>query len=377
MDDKIKNMYKKEEKVIFEEYQNAYILPRLIKNDGSGWGLGGVLESSKKFVELSAYHGGWIDQGGYYDFDDFEENNEHVIYMGLFFKHWGHFLVDLLPRLWFVSSYPETAKKCKIAYIGEEKPDGNYLLLLNLLGIKEEQLIHITKPTLFNKVIVPAYSCRPCIWFTDEYVKMFDTIVKNALKDYIVPNNFKNIDKVYFSRTAFSKAKKTEFGEKMIEQVYKENGYNILYPEKLTLFDQIYIWNKAEHIACLNGSIPLNLVFCMNKNLKIDILNKTSAVHLNLYLYLLMREVTYNHIQVYLEPYKFFTSSLGSGPFLLSITSEFRDYLNANNLNNHYSIYTIYINNIVHFIKYTYYIVNPIHHMKMLIYPLYKRIKKR
>ena len=90
-----------------------------------------------------------------------------------------------------------------------------------------------------------------------------------------------------------------------------------------------------------------------------------------------MREVTYNYIQVYLEPYKFFTPSLGAGPFLLSITSEFRNYLNANNLNNNYSIYTIYINNIVHFIKYTYYIVNPIHHIKMLIYPLYKRIKNR
>lgn len=376
MNNKIKKMHKKEDKIKYEEYDNGFILPRKIVDKAPGWGLGGVLDSNRLFVELSAYHGGWIDQGGYYEFDDYEVSDETIVYMGLFFKHWGHFLVDLLPRLWFISSYPEIANKCKIAYIGEDEPKGNYLLLLNLLGIKEKQLIHITEPTQFKKIIVPAYSCRPCIWYSEEYVKMFDTIVDNALEDYQVPDNLQDIDKVYFSRTALSKAKSTEFGEKMIENVYKDNGYNILYPEALTLYDQVYIWNNAKHIACLNGSIPLNLVFCMNKYLRIDILNKTSAIHLNPYLYLLMREVTYNHINVYIQPFKFFTPSLGSGPFLLSVTQEFRNYLKENNLNNNYSLYTIYINNIFNFIKYTYRIINPIYRIKMLIYPLYTLIKK-
>lgn len=371
----ISKMYKREDKIIVEEYINAYVLPRKIADNGPGWGLGGVLDSSKQFVELSAYYGGWIDQGGYYDFNQYDIYDDTVIYMGLFFNHWGHFLVDLLPRLWYISSYPNVANKVKIAYIGEDKPAGNYLMLLNILGVKEEQLIHITKPTLFNKVIVPEYSCRPCIWYSDEYVNMYNTIVHNVLKDYQVPIHLKDIDKVYFSRAAFSKAQGTEFGEDMIEDVYKDNGYTILYPERLSLYDQIYIWNHANTIACLNGSIPLNLVFCMNENLHIDILNKTSALHLNPYLYLLMRNVKYNHIDVYIEPYKWVKTTLGSGPFLLSITKQFRDYLTINHMNNKYSVMNIYIHNCINIMKYTYRLINPMFRLKMLIYPLYKKIK--
>lgn len=375
MDSKINNMHKKEDKVIYEEYDNGYILPRKMIDSVPRWGLGGVLDSSCQFVELSAYHGGWIDQGGYYNFDSDDTSDDTVIYMGLFFKHWGHFLVDLLPRLWFISSYPEISKKCKIAYIGEDKPSGNYLLLLNLLGIKEEQLIHITKPTQFKHIIVPAYSCRPCIWYTDEYVNMFNTIVDHALKDNQVTIHLINIDKVYFSRTAFGKASGTEFGEDMIESIYKDNGYTILYPEKLSLYDQIYVWNHAKTIACVNGSIPLNLVFCRNKDLKLTILNKTSVLHLNPYLYYLMREVQYEHIDVYIEPYKWNKPNLGSGPFLMSITSSFIDYLNKNNMNIKYSSINILMNNCMNMMKYTYKLINPVYRLKMFIYPLYKELK--
>lgn len=367
---KIDGMYKRKSKLIVKECNNAYILPRKYKKDGPGWGLGGVVDNNNNFIDLSSYHGGWIDQGGYYDFDEYSFIDETVIYMGLFFKHWGHFLVDLLPRLWYLARSSSSNENFKVAYIGEEEPDGNYLELFELIGINNSQLIRISTPTQFTKIIIPEFSCRPCIWFTDEYVAMFDKIVTNALKMVSVPDYLKNINRVYFSRTNLKKAKMTEFGEKLIENIYKNNDYLIISPEELNLKEQIYIWNNANEIICLNGTIPINVVFSMNKNLQLTILNKTSLEHLNLYLFLLMRKVEYEFVDVYIELFKNIPKSIGTGPFLLSITKEFRNYLNKNQLVNNYSLLYIYICNIINGAKYCYAIIN----LRKIKYWLYKKI---
>ncbi|WP_300629659.1 glycosyltransferase 61 family protein [uncultured Thomasclavelia sp.] len=368
--DKIDKMYKRKKKPIVKEYDCAYILPRKFVKNGPGWGSGGVVDKNKNFIDLSAYHGGWIDQGGYYDFNEYSFVNETVVYMGLFFKHWGHFLVDLLPRLWYLAQYSSSNENIKVAYIGEETIDGNYLELFELIGINKSQLIRISTPMQFSKIIIPEFSCRPCIWYTDEYVFMFNKIIKNALKIVSVPDYLKNLDKVYFSRTTLKKAKLTEFGERLIENIYRDNDYLIVSPEKLNLKEQIYIWNNASEIVCLNGTIPINVVFSMNQNLQLIILNKTSLCHLNLYLFLLMRQVKYEYVNVYIELFKNIPKSIGSGPFLLSVTKEFRNYLKKNQLINNYSLLYIYRHNIINGIKYCHSIVN-INKMK---YWLYKKI---
>lgn len=79
-------------------------------------------------------------------------------------------------------------------------------------------------------------------------------------------------------------------------------------PEKLSLEEQIYIWNNADEIACINGTIPLNVVFSKNKNLKLTVLNKTSISHENPYILLQFREIKADFIGVYKEPFKNYLS---------------------------------------------------------------------
>ena len=354
------NMYKSEQKVELVELECGIILPRKFIGKDPMWGLGGVCDKSNIFAEISAYHGGWIEQGGSYDYpiEDEKYCKGTVIYMGLFFKHWGHFLMDLIPRLWYPAIYPIFNDQVKVAYIGEEEPEGNYLEFLNLVGIKSEQLIHITQPTRFEKVIVPAYSCRPCIWYTEEYVNLFNTVINNALKNYNIPNYLSKIDKVYFTRKNLNKAKGSEFGENLIEQCFVNNGYISISPELLSLRDQIYIWNYSKEIACLNGSIPLNVIFSTNNSLKLIILNKTSLLHKNMYFYLLIRNVHHEFIDVYYEPFKGIPSSLGAGPFLLKITNDMQRYMKDNGLSICCNRNVIIKHNIFNLVKYCFSIIN-------------------
>lgn len=104
---------------------------------------------------------------------DEEHIDEDVVYVGMFYLHWGHFLIDLTGRMWFLKQHAKVRSDFKVAYLGEEEPKGNNLRFFELLRIKEEQLIHIRKPTRFKKVFVPEQSFKSCEWYTDEFVQMF------------------------------------------------------------------------------------------------------------------------------------------------------------------------------------------------------------
>lgn len=305
------------------EYERGIVLPRVQVTDGPKWGLGGVCDQNNQFAEVSFYDGGWAKHGGYYDWEEEEYFDEEVVYMGLFLSHWGHFLVDLTGRMWFLQQLAKTQIDFKVAYVGEETIKGNNLAFLNLLGVKEEQLVHVTRPTRFKKVYVPEKAFRTCLWYTDEFVNMLNEIYETVLRTNSDISKLENVKKVYFTRKKFSKAVTSEFGEDYFESCFINNGYTAIAPETLSLEEQIYLWNHADEIACMNGTIPLNVMFSQNANLKLTVLNKTSICHENPGLLLEMRRIDATFLNIYKEPFKNYPKSLGTGPYLLWPSRQF------------------------------------------------------
>ncbi len=323
------NMYCLDRAMNVAEVEHGIILPKTQDMEYPMWGLGGVCDQQDQFVELSFYDGGWATHGGRYDWCEEEYCGETAVYFGVFFKHWGHFLVDLVGRMWYFAQRKELPADLKIAYLGEEELTGNYLEFLSLLGIRPEQLLRITKPTRFKKVIVPEFSCRSCVWYSREYQEMFDAMVRRVEEEGYtldVPQ------KVYFSRLAFGKAKASEFGECHIARWLEVNGYTAVGPETLSVRDQICIWNRAEEIACLDGTIPLNSAFCRNTNLELLVMHKTHLEHQNLELFLLMRPCRVTLLDAYWEPFKKYPTSIGAGPFLLCVGEDIQRYSELNGM---------------------------------------------
>lgn len=300
------------------------VLPQKQVDDGPMWGLGGVCHEDGRFEPLSAYDGGWATHGGIYEWQDEEYQDCDVVYFGMLFNHWGHFLIDLMGRLWYYAQ--GKARGVKLAYLGDEEPKGNFLEIFELLGIGAQDFIHVTKPTRFRNVIVPEFPCKSCVWYSDEYRGIFDTMIRKVQQEGYCPERLKDIRKVYFARTAFGKAKATEFGEDLIVRWMETNGFTSIAPESLSVRDQIYIWNRAEEIACLDGSIPMSIAFSNNPKLKLTVLHKTSLEHLNLELYLLMRPCDVVLLDVWHEPYKKYPRNIGAGPFLLHMGEDAKEY---------------------------------------------------
>ena len=188
-----------------------------------------------------------------------------------------------------------------------------------MLGIEPEDMIHITRPTQFRSVIVPEFSCKSCVWYSEEYRSIFNAMIRRVAEENYAPEQLQSLEKVYFSRMSFGKAKHSEFGENNIAHWLTANGFTAVEPEKLSVRDQIYLWNHAGEIACLDGSIPMSLAFSNNPRLRLTILHKTSLEHLNVELYLLMRPCQVTLLDAWYEPFKGYPKNIGAGPFLLHL----------------------------------------------------------
>ena len=242
--------------------ENGYILPPQIgryENWQTGlckptMGVGGVVNDKGEFIDFSACRVEHLIH------DNVLYRDEKVIYCGIFWRQWGHFLIDQITRLWYVMKRDE-AENCNLIWLKlseDEKPiNGNYLEFIKLLGIDESRFEFVTVPTKFRTIIVPEPSNYSGRYYTADYNQMFECVIRQAVKNYD-GDTFK---KIYLSRVHFAEKTGMEVGEKSIETIFAENGYKIVYPEQLSLTDQIALINKSEIIASLEGTIAHNSLF--------------------------------------------------------------------------------------------------------------------
>lgn len=246
-----------EDELICEKFQRAVVLP--CKNvDGKK--KAGVVDENGDYVSLSAFKAlSPVDcWGGAYELKAEPKLVEaNVMYMGRFWKHWGHFIMDLVSRLWYAIEVDETIK---IVYDGADEISGNYLEFMRLAGIDKDRLIRVDEPTRFNSVVVPEASFKPGISCNIRYKNIFDVVANQALAESDTIEKYKDKN-IYFTRTGIKMRFPLEVGEKDIEGLFESNGYMIISPEKHSLVDQITMVRVASEIACVAGTLPHNMMF--------------------------------------------------------------------------------------------------------------------
>ena len=191
---------------------------------------------------------------------------------------------------------------------------GCYERLINLLGIPSERLINVTVPTKFKKIIIPEVSLQSGNYYTQEYINMY-----NKIRNSVKPANYK---KVYFSRCRFPDALYKERGEKEIEKFFKKNGYKIIYPEQLSIDEQISIIKGCKHFAAVSGTLPHNLLFAEDHTHAI-IINKTYIHNDFQDMINEIRKIKADYIDCHLS---LLPVTLGYGPFILMVNDNLIRY---------------------------------------------------
>lgn len=334
---------------------NALVFPR--KNGGvchntniPYQGLGGVIDSDGNFVKESIIYDLKIQRnidriafGGTYNVSLVEEDDRVAIYLGLAHKHWGHFLVDIIQRCWYPMVYDllgnsNEKKKCRDGiklpenYIfvfsgfgdNSNKFNGNYAEFFRLLGLDDNKIVFVNLPTKFKRVIVPGIAIYPGEFICSVYRILIDTVIEQAM---IEQKKLQREEKIYFSRTHLTGT--MEIGEKEIENAMMLSGYKVMYPEELSLGEQIFYWQTAKSIACINGTIPHNCIFA-HKNIVLIVFNKMNRIVGYQFTMDIVQGITPIYITAYYEPFKRYPLSVSRGPFWILITDDVKRFIKEN-----------------------------------------------
>lgn len=232
--------------------ENAVVLPCVKRRDANGKSVfvGGVIDAKGKFFTPSAHihslddETGSLKQGYEFDCSSVVEDGRTVIYGGILYDHFGHSLVESLNRLWYVLDQDD--KETPVVFLTESGRSlcsqiADMFSLLKLDG----RLMFITRPIRFAKVIVPGQSGVLAGYYTDDFLRPFDAICAAV--------EAKPFDKVYLSRRRFKGGIKI-YGEDKLEKTFKANGFKVIYPERLSLREQISYIRGAKEIASVMGS---------------------------------------------------------------------------------------------------------------------------
>jgi hypothetical protein len=274
--------------LVAEIFENAYYIPfssNVFFDRDCEWGL---YDNSGSLIEAAAYRRGadrkLVGQSAtmHMSKDSFQDCDEDCfIYAGPVIPHFGHFILSSLARLWF--------QKVDLPLLFHSSPaiDGHKLayitLALQALHEKGIRYASLSVPTRLKKVIVPPASFVEQSTVYIEYIAACEQIGRGFDRRRGVKSR-----PVYLSKSRLNQGIARLENEIDIELHISRMGVDIVYPELLSLEEQIDLFRTRQVILGMSGSaFHMQALTPRVENRRL-ILNLTPAVNSN---FLLLDEI--------------------------------------------------------------------------------------
>lgn len=316
------------EKSDFEDcviVEDAFILPAKKKVDENDniYYEGGVVDNNMNFVKNSQFlrksKGGSLLSSYQFSPNDADFVDVEVLYAGVLINHFGHFLVEGLSRLWYLCENYD--KNLHVAFLMPKNQAifPQFWEFADMLGIDRNKIHIIKNITKFKKIYVPRQAHILDTSYNDKFIVPYRYISSKLPK--------RNKEKYYLSRSKF-KGGTLCLGEYLFENIYKNNGYKIVYPEKLSLKEQITLIKNASEIAGISGT-AMHMALFADNNIDITILERTDCPIPEQALINQAIEANAYYVGVNINP---FPTDHSIGPTLLSVTDEMASYCEVKGL---------------------------------------------
>lgn len=181
-------------------------------------------------------------------------------YGGHIGSHFGHFITETLPRYW---CNDEFYKKFKILIHSGGNLDTLFTMpwvkgFFDMLGLQKENFIIFNRPTRIEKLIVAGTSFEENHFAHNVFANFCNTLGNIFSK--------KILDKrpVYLSRANFNSQLRSIKGEKEVEEILSKRDFNIIYPETLSLKEQMGLFSSERPTCGFIGSAFHNSIFCQS-----------------------------------------------------------------------------------------------------------------
>lgn len=207
-----------------------------------------------------------------------ERISQAISLVGFASFNYYHFTIELLSRIQYIDTFEEYLT---IPIMIDEKALNipQYRELINMININNHVIIPVKKNHIYEveKLIYPSYnSWLPINLEKGEESKPEDFLIAKSAIEYIRNSILKankiNLHTLKAHRKIFISRKNVKnkrlINEETVIEITKRYNFEIVYPEELTLMEQIKLFSESEYIIGSTGAAFTNILFCP-KNAKI------------------------------------------------------------------------------------------------------------
>lgn len=174
--------------------------------------------------------------------------DEEVVYLGWYYGHFGHFLLESLARTWILDQIDPSTK---VVFHVERASDlaGVTLRMLAAFGVPLERVLLLDRQTRLRRVVAP----EPLYEISYAAHERMPLAYRRVAAT-IVGGGDPAEQPLYLSRRLLPSIQRPIVGEFELEEVLRENGFLVAHPETMSFEDQVRLVNRHRHVFSYSGS---------------------------------------------------------------------------------------------------------------------------
>jgi hypothetical protein len=189
------------------------------------------------------------------------EIDEEVVFLGPLFNHYGRVLLESLARVWYLDRVdPAVNVVFSYANAAQAAIPGWLPPILTAFGIPRERILVLDEPTRLGRAIVPEPLFEQLFSVHSEMIRPFRDVAARVAGD-VQPSQ----QPLYLSRRLLSSRQRPVIGEAELEDVLRDNGFLVAYPETMSFADQVRLINAHSDIFSCIGSAAHSVLFALHR----------------------------------------------------------------------------------------------------------------
>ncbi len=204
------------------------------------------------------------------------------LFGGLFYAHFGHFLVESTSRLWGIEGLEDIEGFVfypKLPLTHELKPLKPYRPFFEKLGLGRLKIRMPQRPLMVDQIAFPppGIGIGEMIAGRPEYRRFMRQRLLDGIDDT-------GGDDIYVSRTALASRRGRIVMERHLEALMKDAGYRVIHPETLDISEQIATYRGARRIVALDGSALHLAAMVASPGCRVAIINRGPSENIEDYI---------------------------------------------------------------------------------------------
>lgn len=190
---------------------------------------------------------------------------DNYYYIGPIHAHYGHFLLATFSRFWALRQLSHLKKMKLVTFSLPDLSSHPYIEhLLNAVGYSKDDLISFSHPTIIENVYIPWPSFEETNYVYEIFSNFYNDIGRRICSG--TPHGT-NDTPIYLAKYKLPGAVAKLDNEEVIANHLASRGVEIIFPETLSLKEQVALFTQRTHFAGLMGSAFHTASFVRNKNL--------------------------------------------------------------------------------------------------------------